>query len=106
MSIIVLRSFFKKKFSPLHVYEKSIEADESRSLVNLDQRDMADRIYVGERRLLYTRYISFGPHGFREDMCLVFPIVSLWKLLIAGQFGPQELEWLNLGRGPLDIVTY
>ena len=37
----------------------------------------------------------------------VFSIISLWKLLIPGAgFVPQDLDWQNLCRGPLDIYTY
>ena len=38
----------------------------------------------------------------------VFPIISLWKLLIpwAGPDWTQEHGWQDLRRGPLDITTY
>ena len=67
-------------------------------------------IYVGDHKtLLHNKYISCGPHGFREEDFIRFPIVSLWKLLIpeADQFEPQGLDWQNTCRGPLqDIALY
>ena len=47
---------------------------------SLDPRDLIGRIYVGDHQtLLDTKYISCGPHGFRND----FPIISLWELYVA-----------------------
>ena len=35
---------------------------------NLDPRGLIGRIYVGDHyTLLHTKYISSGPHGFREE---------------------------------------
>ena len=35
--------------------------------------------------LLHTKYISCGPHGFREeDFLKIFPIISLWELMTPG----------------------
>ena len=60
--------------------------------------------------LLHTKYISSGPHGFREeDFFLSF---SHYKSMGANdprevpQFGPQGLDWQDLCRGPLNIATY
>ena len=37
-------------------------------MANLDPRGMVGRIYVGDHQmLLHTKYISCGPHGFREE---------------------------------------
>ena len=38
-------------------------------MANFDSRGMVGRIiYVGDHlRLLHTKYLSFGPHGLRED---------------------------------------
>ena len=38
-----------------------------------DPRGLIGKIYVGDHyTLLYTKYISSGPHGFREDDFLSF----------------------------------
>ena len=43
-------------------------ANEPRSMANLDPRAMVGRIYEGDHfALLNTKYLSSGPHGFRED---------------------------------------
>ena len=31
---------------------------------------------------MHTKYISYGPHDFKEEGFKVFRIISLWKLLI------------------------
>ena len=37
-------------------------------MANLDPRGLIGRIYVGDHyTLLHTKYISPGPHGFREE---------------------------------------
>ena len=37
-------------------------------MASLDLRGLIGRIYVGDHcTLLYTKYISSGPHGFREE---------------------------------------
>ena len=53
--------------------------------------------------LLHTKYISCGPHGFREDF-KVFPIIK--SIPGRGQFGPQAFNWKDFCRGPIDIATY
>ena len=67
-------------FSPLEVCGGYITLDCSQ----LELRDLIGRIYVGDNKtLLHTKYISCGPHGFREKIFLkVFPIISLWKLYV------------------------
>ena len=56
--------FLKVFFSP----DKSMRANES-----LDPSGMVGRIYVGEHlTLLHTKYLSFGPHGFKEEFFLKF----------------------------------
>ena len=63
----------------------------------------------GPLHLLHTKYISSGPHGFREEDFLSF---SHYKSIGAnsplgrGQFGPQGLDWLDVCRGPLNIAIY
>ena len=39
-----------------------------RGVTNLDPRGIVGRIYVGDHlTLLHSKYISSGPHGFREE---------------------------------------
>ena len=59
--------------------------------------------------LLHTKYVSSGPHGFREvDFLKFFPIISLWELITpgCGQFGPQGHGWQDLCSRPLNIASY
>ena len=45
-----------------------IEANEVTDMANLNPRGMFGRIYVVDHwALIHTKYISCGPHGFRED---------------------------------------
>ena len=48
-------------------------------VASLDPRGMVGRIYVGDhQKLLHTKYISCGPHGFREeDVYKFYSIISL-----------------------------
>ena len=42
-------------------------------VARLYPRDLIGRIYVGNNEtLLQTKYISYGPHGFREEDFLKF----------------------------------
>ena len=42
-------------------------------VVSLDPKDLVSRIYVRDHlTLLYTKYISCGPQGFREEDFLSF----------------------------------
>ena len=51
-------------------------ANKLRGVASLDPRGLVARIYVGDHlTLLHTKYISSGPHCFREEE--VFPIISL-----------------------------
>ena len=61
---------------------------------------MVGRIYVGDHwPLLHTKYMSYGPHGFREeDSFKVFPIISLWELMT-----PQSMANLD-PRGFIDRI--
>ena len=37
-------------------------------VISLDPRGLIGRTFVGDHMtLLHTKYISYGPHGFRED---------------------------------------
>ena len=51
-----------------------------------DPRSLIGRINVGDHyTLLYNKYISSGPHGFRaEDFFLKFPVLILWELMTPG----------------------
>ena len=45
-----------------------MEANDPRGVASLDPRGLIDRIYVGGHyTFLHTKYISSGPHGFREE---------------------------------------
>ena len=42
-------------------------------VASLEPRGFFGRIYVGDHKtLLYTKYISCGPQGFREEDFLIF----------------------------------
>ena len=44
-------------------------------VANLDSRGMVGTIYVEDHQiLLYTKYISCGPHSYRKDFLKVFLI--------------------------------
>ena len=46
---------------------KSVGAKDPRGMANLDPRGFIGRIYVEDTKtLLYTKYLSCGPHSFRE----------------------------------------
>ena len=50
-------------------------ANEPQGMANLDSRGMVGRIYEGDHlTLLNTKYLSSGPHGFREDFFKFFPL--------------------------------
>ena len=43
-------------------------ANDPWSVASLGPRSLIGRIYVGDHLiLLHTKYVSFGPHGFREE---------------------------------------
>ena len=43
-------------------------ANDPRAVASLDPRDFNGRIYLGDHQtLLHAKYISCGPHGFREE---------------------------------------
>ena len=50
-----------------------MRANDLRGVASLDPMDLIGRIYVGDYlTLLHTKYISCGPHGFREEDFLIF----------------------------------
>ena len=67
-------------FSYIALYKHMIPWD----VASLEPRGLVSRIYVGDHlTLLYTKYISCGPKGFKEDDFLkfFFSIISLWELI-------------------------
>ena len=80
----------KKIFLSFSHY-KSMGANDPRGMASLDPRGLIGRIYVVDHyTLLYTKYISSGPHGFREEDFLSF---SHYKSMRAND--PQGVA--NLG---------
>ena len=72
-----------------------------RGMASLDPRGLIGRIYVGDhQKLLHTKYISSGSHGFRDYKSIVHDPLG------CGQFGPYVLDWQDLCKGPLNIATY
>ena len=63
--------------------KKMFEAYDPWGVANLVPRGLIGRIFVGGHyTLLHTKYISSGPHGYREeDFLSFFPILSLWELM-------------------------
>ena len=45
-------------------YCRSMGANGSQGVANLDPRDIIGKIYVGHHLLLHTKYTSFRPCGF------------------------------------------
>ena len=62
-----------------------------RGVATLGARSLTDRIYVGT--LLYTKYISCVPHGFREEDILSFIIVH-WIYWPGGMTRLDPVAWL------------
>ena len=47
---------------------KSMGANHPQGMASLGPRGLNGRIYLGDHyTLLHTKYISSGPHGFREE---------------------------------------
>ena len=61
-------------------------ANDPRGVASLDPRNLIGRIYIGDhKKLLHTKYISSGLHGFREEVFFsIFPIINLWELMTPG----------------------
>ena len=70
-------------------------ANDSWGMASLGPRGLIGRSYVGDHEtLLHTKYISSGPHGFREEDFLSFShykSMGVHDPLGHGQFGPQGL---------------
>ena len=74
-------------------------------VANLDSRGicMVGTIYVEDHQtLLYAKYISFGPHGYRKDVFKFFSLY-VWELLI--HRGVASFHPMDICKGPLDIAT-
>ena len=73
-----------------------MEAKDPEGLANLEPRDMAGMICLGDHQtLIFTKFISCGPYGYElEDFLKFFPIISLCELLIPmcmASFHPRGL---------------
>ena len=45
-----------------------MEANDAQDMAHLNHKDMIGKIYLGNHKaLLYTKYISCGPHGYRKE---------------------------------------
>ena len=69
-------------------------------MANIDPRGMIGMIYVEYHlTLLHTKYTSFRPCGFREE---IFKCFSRYKPMAdndapgRGQYGPQGHDWQEL----------
>ena len=88
---------FLKSYSPLYI------------TVSL-WKGMVGMIYVGDHQtLIYSKYISCGPHCYRIE---VFKSYSHYKSMRAldphvhDKFASKGLDWQDLCRPPLDIAIY
>ena len=98
---------FREEDFVIFFHYKSMGANDPQGVARLCPRGWIGRIYVGDHQLLlHTKYVSCGPHGFREED--FFSIISLWELMTPGGkpvWTPGAcLAWLR--RGPLNIATY
>ena len=75
-------------------------------MAGLGPSSLVGRIYVVDHLTIQnTKYLSSGPHGFREeDKCM--GVNDAPPPTGRGQFGPQGLDCQGLCRGPLNIATY
>ena len=72
---------------------------------------MVGRLYVGDQQtLLHTKYISGGPHGFREQDFLKtlyhYTSMEANDTLGHGLFRPQVNVWQDLCRILLDVTMH
>ena len=98
--------FREKDFLSFSHY-KSMGANDPQGVACLGPRGLIGRIYVGDHStLLHTKYVSCGPHGFREEDFLIFFFHYMGANDPRGvASGPQGLDWQDLCRGPLNIAT-
>ena len=74
-------------------------------MANLDSRGIVGTIYVEDHQtLLYTKYISCGPHGYRKDFFKVFSIICLRVIDPHGQASLDSggIDWQDLCWEALD----
>ena len=74
----------EKKVSIMFSHYKSMGANDPKGKTNSDPRGLIGRIYVGDHKtFLHTKYLSCGPHGFREKESFIFffSTVSPWELM-------------------------
>ena len=65
-------------------------ANDPLGVASLGPRGLIGRIYVGDHwTLQHTKYVSCGPHGFREEDFLSF------FQLQEGHDGPVMLTWAS-----------
>ena len=63
----------KKKIFLSFPHYMSMGANDPQGMASLDPKGLIGRIYVVDHyTLLHTKYISSGPHGFREEDFLSF----------------------------------
>ena len=63
---------FREDFLSFSHYT-SMGANDPQGVASLGPRGLIGRIYVGDHKtLLHTKYVSCGPHGFREEDFLSF----------------------------------
>ena len=56
----------------------------------LNTRSKIGRIYVKLHiTLLHTKHTSFDSCGFREDFFHMFPIISIWQIMMSQGRGPN-----------------
>ena len=75
-------------------------------MVNLDTGAWLARFLQGATSMLQNKYISYGPHSFRQEF-LNFTISNLWELSDPGLWPIWTLgsRLADLSREPLDIVA-
>ena len=82
----------KKIFEVFFFYYKSMGANKPRGVANLDPRGMVGRIYKGHHlTLLNIKYLSSGPHGFREEFFFNFSNYKSIKDKESQSHGWQDL---------------
>ena len=84
-------------------------ANDPRGVTNLDPRGMVGRIYVRvHQKLLHTKYVSSGPHGFRKEDFLSFSHYKSMGVNDPGAWAiwTQGHGWQDLCMRPLNIATY
>ena len=100
------KTFIYFYFFKLFFHYKSMGANDPWGVASLDPMGFIGSNYVGDHyKLLHTKYISSGHHGFREEDFLSF---SHYKSVGANDTrGSTNLDgWQNLCRRLLNIASY